>query len=382
MSAKVGPKETGSIIYPIQENKANGAGAPKKEEPKKEEGKVDASLFSFDKMSAALDAIKDKEPTYSQGKSGGVWRIRPIGTDRVAGACYDRTAKIWNFSTGQEGVVCGDTQFVLRGKRTGELLSLLMRDTTLITGSFRGKLQFWNSTTGALVKQGGEKEDHGTGFYSMADIGEGRIATGSCQRPAKHKGAWNHVVKIWNADLKIDCQLVGHTGGIPAIHSLGGDRIVSCSADKTMRIWDLSKKTASGVVQAHEDYVYCMGKVSNEQVLSGSRDRTIKLWDLTKGTQVSSLTMKKTEKTAHASTVYDLDVMGSCAVSGSRDGYVKVWDLRTSSCMKTLAPDDGFVYSVTHFSNGNVAAGTGGIVEQGRKDRDKAHVAVWDLRKA
>ena len=45
MSAKVGPKETGSIMYPIQENKANGAGAQKKKSQKKRKVKLMLPFF-------------------------------------------------------------------------------------------------------------------------------------------------------------------------------------------------------------------------------------------------------------------------------------------------------------------------------------------------
>lgn len=382
MSTKVGAKQREPLLRPVEENKANGATPAKQEE-----GKADDAFFSIDKISPALAAIKNNRPTYSQGESGGIWRIIPIGTDRIAGACYDRAARIWNFSpAGPEGVACGKRQCALRGKNTGEVFSLLLRDTTLITGSCRGKLRFWNSTTGTLLKQGGEKEQNATGFYSMADIGDGRIVSGACQmpnpKPRDYEGAWNYFIKIWSANLTLECQLAGHTGGIPSIHHLGGNRIVSCSADKTMRIWDLSKKESIDVLQAHKDYIYCMGKVSNEQVLSGSRDRTIKLWDLTKGIPVSSFTMRKGEKIAHGSTVYDLSVRGDCAVSGSRDGFVRVWDIRTPNCLKILTPEDGYVYSATFLPNGNIAAGTSGIMAQGKKDRYNAHVAVWDLRNA
>lgn len=59
----------------------------------------------------------------------------------------------------------------------------------------------------------------------------------------------------------------------------------SCSVDKTIRIWDIRKKTQSALsITAHDSDVNVISwnKISNFALLSGGDDGTIKAWDLRK----------------------------------------------------------------------------------------------------
>ena len=65
--------------------------------------------------------------------------------------------------------------------------------------------------------------------------------------------------------------------------------------------------------------------------LSGSADRTVKVWDLTSGQELRTLA-------GHADGVNSVAVSadGRLALSGSDDRTVKVWDLETGNCLATL----------------------------------------------
>jgi ribosome assembly protein RRB1 len=59
----------------------------------------------------------------------------------------------------------------------------------------------------------------------------------------------------------------------------------SCSADKTIRIWDIRKKDASALcVKAHDSDVNVISwnKIAGHALLSGADDGLIKAWDLRK----------------------------------------------------------------------------------------------------
>lgn len=43
----------------------------------------------------------------------------------------------------------------------------------------------------------------------------------------------------------------------------GGKYIVSCSDDKTLRIWDYKNKRCAKTLVAHEHFVTCIGKLEN-----------------------------------------------------------------------------------------------------------------------
>ena len=129
-----------------------------------------------------------------------------------------------------------------------------------------------------------------------------------------------------------------------------------------------------------------MATFGKSHVVTASKDRTVRIIDVSTNQQVGALEHR--EGLAHASTIYDLNTLGSnVVVSGSRDGYVKIWDCRTLRCTKNLDASDGFVYGVNFSTDGRVIAGTSGKTsrsegkkEKSKKLKDNAHVVIWDFR--
>lgn len=70
-------------------------------------------------------------------------------------------------------------------------------------------------------------------------------------------------------------------------------------------------------------------QVDGNRIVSGSTDRTVKVWDATEGT--CTLTLE-----GHNSTVRCLVVVGDLIVSGSRDMTLRVWRLSTAECLHVL----------------------------------------------
>lgn len=307
----------------------------------------------------------------------GVWRILPISRNEIASASYDHITRIFNTDEDSHEASPKALKF-----HTREVLSLVLQDeNTLITGSSDGTMSFWKIDTAENIGSISESKKNTTGFYSMALLDNHRIATGACQRPQKLKRdqIWNHNIKIWDLAKKTTIgHLKGHTGGISALVN-AGERLVSSSADKTIRIWDANESKCLGIIQAHSDYIYSVASLSNNHVVSGSRDRTVKIWDLETGKQIGALTSEGSS-IAHDSTVYDVaSFQEHLILTGSRDGFVKVWDQRTSNSIVTLDAEDGFVYSVAGLPNGKIAAGTDRKNPTTSKNPGGS-VAVWEFQ--
>ncbi len=150
--------------------------------------------------------------------------------------------------------------------------------------------------------------------------------------------------------------LRGHEGPVRSVaYSPDGRRIVSGSADGTLRIWNVVSGAVLLVLRGHDDSV---GSVSwshdGNRIVSGSDDRTIHIWDSESGGEVAILR-------GHIDRVRSVGWSpdGTTIVSGSRDGTVGLWsaDLGTFQGVVSRANDQ--VTSVTFSPNGSrIAVGT------------------------
>ena len=62
-----------------------------------------------------------------------------------------------------------------------------------------------------------------------------------------------------------------------------GDKLISSSKDKTIKLWNLKTGECLKTIFAHTDPVSCIQLIDQDKVISCSWDKTIKVWDLTTG---------------------------------------------------------------------------------------------------
>ncbi len=140
-------------------------------------------------------------------------------------------------------------------------------------------------------------------------------------------------------------------------------KLVSGSADKTLRIWDLSNHKCVGVLDGHSGWVRAC-QISGYNVLSGSGDCTVKLWDISKLESVNSLPeeddIDPLSRTfyGHTGGVTCVQFDETVVLSGSLDKTVIQWDLETGASITTLkahvsldsliSPIDKIIYSDTY----------------------------------
>ena len=110
-----------------------------------------------------------------------------------------------------------------------------------------------------------------------------------------------------------------------------GTRLASGSKDKTVRLWDLTRKDEWITLQKHTGWINALAfSPDGEMLASGSTDKTGQLWDTTTGEPLATLT-------GHINGITTLAFSpdGTTLASGSADGTIRFWNTGTGD----LLPD-------------------------------------------
>jgi WD40 repeat protein len=144
-----------------------------------------------------------------------------------------------------------------------------------------------------------------------------------------------------------------------------GKKLASGSADKTIKIWDVTTGKVLNTLKGHESSVWSVGfSPDGKKLASGSVDNTIKIWDVTTGKVLNTLK-------GHESLVWSVGFSpnGKQLVSGSADNTIKIWEVTTGKVLNTLKGHEGWVNSVGFSPDGKKLA-------SGSADKT---IILWDL---
>lgn len=254
--------------------------------------------------------------------------ISPDGTRIASGSWPHGNIHVWDLTTGVELLPA------FRGHDSGvTAISFSPDGRQIVSGSQDWTVRVWDSASGieqVPAFRGDQKAINSIACALSPDHDEIRVVSSSDDR----------AVRIWCPESQTVAPLVfrKHGSEVNAVaFAPDGRRIVSGSKDKAIRIWDSS----SGVqlvrtiraLQVGTDFYdpssYKAGVNSlaflhdGNRVVSGSRDKTIRIWD----SRVSGLELCPAFN-AHERGVTAVSFApdGALVVSGSDDRTVRVWD--------------------------------------------------------
>ena len=184
---------------------------------------------------------------------------------------------------------------------------------------------------------------HTDGVNSVSYSPDGsQFATGSADR----------TIKLWDVSTQGNiATLIGHTGIVNSVaYSSDGILLASASSDNTIRLWDVSTHQNIYTLHGHTDAVNSVAYSSDGTLLaSASSDNTVKLWDVATRTNITTFE-------GHTRSVYALSFSldGTLIASGSADTDVKLWDVSTYENIATFEGDWAIVNSLAFSPDGTM----------------------------
>jgi WD40 repeat protein len=301
---------------------------------------------------------------------------------RIVTASYDKTAGIWDSSTGvmtarlvghqdivttaaftpdgsfivtasHDGTVRlwsanGAALLVLRGLESVTSASSSPDGTTIVTTS-GGTAELWDVAT---AKQLFVFRGHTARVSSAAFSPDGkRIVTASD----------DHTARLWDSSGHLIAVLEGHTDALSsASFSPDAHRIVTSSLDDTVRLWDATKGDLLAVLKGHTGGLTAANfSPDGGRIITASSDQTARLWDALTGRVITEL--------PHPAPVWTASFSpdGKYALTASGDGKARLWrqyglidsvfDVAGSGLISaSYSPDGSKLVAVTEDGEANV----------------------------
>ena len=163
----------------------------------------------------------------------------------------------------------------------------------------------------------------------------------------------------------------GHTGLVRGVaHLPDGRRIITCSLDGSLRLWEIESGTQIGDDwrDGGKEGVWSIALSPNgKTVASGSSDGKVRLWDVETKNVVAKWT-------GHTDAALSLcwSVYGERVVSGSNDGTMRVWDVESGdTVLGPIKTGHRYLFAVI-YSPDTTTIATGGYNENALK--------IWDSK--
>ncbi|EKV03690.1 WD40 repeat-containing protein [Leptolyngbya sp. PCC 7375] len=172
--------------------------------------------------------------------------------------------------------------------------------------------------------------------------------------------------RTWR-NLREVAKMQGHGDAIWSVaFSPDGSRIVSGSADSTLRLWDSRGNPIGKPWVGHSDWIWSVAfSPDGSRIVSGSRDTNLRLWSID-GQSIGS------PLEGHLGSVLSVafSPQGDRIISTSDDGTLRFWDANGLPLGSPIEAHEGSVYSVAFSPDGNR------IVSGGADNT----LRLWDLK--
>ncbi|KAJ6196293.1 WD40-repeat-containing domain protein [Bipolaris maydis] len=241
-------------------------------------------------------------------------------SSRIVSGSFDRTAKIWDASSGACLLTLRDHDEAVSS------VAFSHNSSRVVSGSHDTTAKIWDTNSGAclLTFRGHSKYVCSVAFsYDSSWIAS---------------GSGDFTVKIWNSNNGECIQKLEH--GDSAVHSVTFSRnstqLISGSISGSIKIWDVTTGECLRTYKGDSLRVISMAfSHDSAHLVSGSDDGTIRIWD---AISIASLRTPRN----HNVEVRSLDFSPDSALLASAfsNDTIKIWHVSSGKCLQTLKYHD------------------------------------------
>ncbi|MDX2308862.1 MAG: serine/threonine-protein kinase [Hyphomicrobium sp.] len=268
---------------------------------------------------------------------------------QIVSSGRDGTVRVWNAAT--ESLV-----------RTIELddgpaTALAVADGRILTGHQNGRIVLWDLERATKI---GEYKRNEAEIWALAFLG-------SEERFASASHDWK--IAIWSADTTAEpaAEVDAHESPVQALAfavTSRGPQLLSGSADKTLRLWNVEKLDRVRTYRGHRDYVTSVAfSPGGREIASSSLDGNVRIWSGSSPRLQRSLSGHQGRALALA-----FAPSGDVLASAGEDGKVRIWDYKRRRTPKTLTSHAGSVQTLAFAPSGLFIASAG----------DDGVIRIWD----
>lgn len=252
----------------------------------------------------------------------------------VVTASADLLARVWETSSGK-------LVNTLQGHRASVRSAAFSPDGKyIVTTSFDNTARVWAASTGVSIAElGGQYGAVKAAFSPDSKY----VVTASTDATAR----------VWETTGKLVGELRGHTGPVNnATFSPDGKRIATASGDSTARIWTQDRETKKweSIVElrGHTGDLYSASfSVDGKRIVTASTDATARVWDAGTGQPLAELIGHTGSVVAAAFCPDDAHI-----VTASADNTARVWDAATGKSVVDLRGHSASVNTATFSPSG------------------------------
>jgi WD40 repeat protein len=269
---------------------------------------------------------------------------------RIVTAAYDRTARIWDATTGRLLVE-------LKGHSDRVRFATFSPDGKLVaTSSLDKTARIWDAQTGRQLTQ---LNGHTDKLRNIAFSPDGRRVV---------TAASDNTARIWDVSTGAQILLLGgHTNIVSsAAFSPDGRRVVTAAHDNTARVWDAQTGREILRISKHTaDLNWGEFSPDGTRIVTASFDKTARVWDAVTGEQIAQMN-GHTEQVETA--IFSPD--GTRVVTSSDDRSARVWDAASGRQLMVLSSHGEQVVYATFSPDGTHIATAS----------DDGAARIWDAR--